>query len=227
MMTSRRILLCASPLLLLLATEAHGAGGAHVVDDAAIEDPGTCNLETWTSAMGKGSALLTASAACTPRRFPWLQAGGWMQRTWTRSGDDTLAGPAIKAAALPLGPGISIALSAWGGWSLGLHRLEAAGASIPLTVELGSGVTLNLNAGWEWSRTGDRHKAIVGAQIDWSVSEHLSLMAEGFGQIGAGAGYQAGIRWMPARWIDVDLLVGRLSDGTARHAATMGVTVRY
>lgn len=159
--------------------------------------------------------------------FPGSRPAGGCSAPGPGAADDTLAGPAIKAAALPLGPGISIALSAWGGWSLGLHRLEAAGASIPLTVELGSGVTLNLNAGWEWSRTGDRHKAIVGAQIDWSVSEHLSLMAEGFGQIGAGAGYQAGIRWMPARWIDVDLLVGRLSDGTARHAATMGVTVRY
>ena len=188
MATVSRILLCATPMLLLLATEARGAGGAHVVDDAAVEDPGNCNLETWASAMGKGSVLFTASAACTPRRVPWLQAGGWMQRTWTRTGDDTLVGPAIKAAALPLGHGLNLALSAWGGWSLGLDRFEAAGASIPLTMELGSGVTVNLNAGWEWSRTDDRHKAIVGAQIDWSASDHLSLMAEGFSQIGTGVG---------------------------------------
>ncbi len=150
-----------------------------------------------------------------------------MQRTWTRSGDDTQAGPAIKIAALPLGSRASLAISAWGGWSFGLDRFESAGASIPLTVKLGGGVSVNVNAGWEWARTGDRHKAVIGAQIDWTVSDHLSLMAEGFSQIGTGAGYQAGIRWTPASWVDVDLVVGRLSDGTARHAATLGVTVRY
>lgn len=123
MMTSRRILLCASPLLLLLATEAHGAGGAHVVDDAAIEDPGTCNLETWTSAMGKGSALLTASAACTPRRFPWLQAGGWMQRTWTRSGGRHAGGPRDQ--------GGGAATGAWHQYRpLGVGRLEPWPASL-------------------------------------------------------------------------------------------------
>jgi hypothetical protein len=98
---------------------------------------------------------------------------------------------------------------------------------VPLTIAAGREVELNLNLGWEWNRAGAAaSRAFWGGQVVWSPSPALSLMAEGFGYSDGTAGWQAGVRWTPVAWLDLDLLGGRL-DTASRHVLTLGVTTRF
>ena len=109
---------------------------------------------------------------------------------------------------------------------LGSGRVETAAIVVPLTFDVSQGLRVNLNAGYAWSRTGDRHSAFVGAQADYRVTRALSLMGEVIGRRSSQPGWQAGLRWTPRDWIDLDLLAGRRVDGTPRRAFTLGVTLR-
>lgn len=67
-----------------------GAGlrgrGEHVVDDAAVETPGTCHLETWATQSSGSDGLVDGAAACTReagRIWSWegsLHTAGAMER---------------------------------------------------------------------------------------------------------------------------------------------------
>lgn len=73
------------------------SGGAHVVDDAAVETVGVCHLETWVSRTGRDSGLLNASPACTFRFLPTAEIGGAVQHARSdHVRPSTLAEPSVK-----------------------------------------------------------------------------------------------------------------------------------
>ena len=211
---------------LLASHGADAAGGAQTVDDAAVETPGVCHLETWASRTGKGDYLLNFGPACTLAALPRLEFDVAVQQTRMDGIDDTTLIPGLKFAAADLGHGISIAIEGNFTWSTLTDRVETTDLIVPLTAHLGQDVQISLNLGWEWNRTGVSHRAYYGAQAVWTTSETTSLMVEGFGYSDGVAGYQAGIRWTPVPWLDVDFLAGRL-DNISRHALTIGLTGRY
>jgi hypothetical protein len=70
----------------LAASPAKAAGGAHVIDDATVETPGTCHLESWVTLYNGDRGLLNPSPACTRKAWPNLEIGASIQHTWDRLG---------------------------------------------------------------------------------------------------------------------------------------------
>lgn len=189
-----------------------------VVDDAAITEPGACQVEAWW-----GEAEQWVLPACTllPRTEVTLGAG-WFDRGADRT-DPHLFGE-VKflgrdSDALPWGWGLVVgtALSLEGGGD----RVSQLFAYVPVTVNLEAlPLVLHGNAGWALERElhGDHHHdhrgLLWGVRSDLSLSPRISLLGEVSGLSGEEAEAQAGIRLfvVPDR-LAVDLSYGFSLDG--------------
>ncbi|TWT11425.1 hypothetical protein [Reyranella sp. CPCC 100927] len=210
---------------------AHAAGGAHVVDDAGVETPGLCHLETWLTRGGPRSGLVNASPACTFEALPRLEVGATVQRTWARGAhtSDTLVGPTLKLNLWPVESGFGVGLAGATAWSVRAGHWETASLIVPVSISLHERLRVNFNAGWLYSRSGaQRNEAFLGAQVEAAIAADVMLMGEVFGRDRGRPGAQIGVRWTPGggRW-DVDLLSGWRTDGVTPWSMTLGLTVRF
>lgn len=214
-------------LSLGLAEGAWAAGGAHVIDDAAVEAAGVCHLEAWITRLGPGRGVASASPACTPHAWPQVELGVGLAHLEDEE-DATTVGPAIKLNLRPVEHGLGVSLAAAGAWNVRSGRLETAGVTAPLTLQAGERLRFNLNGGWLYARGGDhQHMAFAGAQVEVQVFSTVTVMAEAFGRDRGLPGAQVGLRWTRRQGdLDLDLLVGRRVDGVAHTAVTVGLTVR-
>lgn len=210
----------------VVATQARAAGGAQTVDDAAVETPGHCHLENWAARTGRGDLQLNSGIGCTTTAVPRLEFDLAVQYNRTDRVGDTTVIPGLKFAAVDFGHGVSLAIEGNVTWGTLADRIETTDLIVPLMIQLRPDLQMSLNLGWEWNRTGVAHRAFYGAQFMWLVDSNVSLMVEGFGYSDGVAGYQAGVRWTPVAWLDLDLLAGRL-DNVSRHVLTAGVTGRF
>lgn len=208
-------------------TAALAAGGPRVVDDAAVETPGVCHVETWLTASTGANRLYQYAPACTPRVLPMLEVGGSVTRSWAPGADDTVVAAAAKVNLVDeTRRGWGVAVSGGIGLSVDSGELDNANINVPLTVPVGP-VRLNLNASWLWSRA-EGHAAFVGMQADWTVRPDLDVMVEAFARDTGRAGGQIGIRWTPVGGnVDFDVIAGRYIDGATPTSLTAGVIVRF
>lgn len=215
------------PLAFLAAAPAFAAGGAHVVDDSAVETPGTCHLESWVTQSSGGQWLLNSSPACTREAWPDLEIGGFVSHAWSHDANDSVIGVTPKLSLRSEERGVGIAIATSLGYSIDHGRFETASVIVPVTIPAGKRLRFNLNGGWQWSKAGQGHALFAGGQIEFAMKPDLSLMAEGFTRDSGKAGGQLGVRWTTARdRIDVDLLAGRYVDGVTPTAFTIGITLR-
>jgi hypothetical protein len=207
---------------------AYGAGGAHVVEDAEVEEPGRCHVDTWVSRQSRHDGGFTASPACTPAALPHLELSATVQRNW--GGErDTLAGPGFKYNLLPVDGGVGLAITGGGVWRTRDGHLDTAALVVPLTVPLNEDLRVHLNAGWNYTDDrGRRNQTFVGAQVEYAIAKQVSLMAEVFDRDGDPMGSQAGLRWTPGGGdVDIDLLYGRRLDSGTPRTLTLGLTLRF
>lgn len=212
---------------LLAAGPAFASGGAHVIDDAAVETPGTCHLESWVTRSSGGQGLIYSAPACTRAAWPNLEIGGFVSHAWSREADDSVIGltPKLKLRSEERGVGIGIATSV--GYGVDHGRFEAASVIVPVTIPAGKRLRFNVNGGWQWSRAGQGHDLFVGGQLEFAMRPDLNLMAEGFTRDNGKAGGQVGARWTPGKGrMDLDILFGRYIDGVTPAALTLGITIR-
>lgn len=212
----------------LQAGPAGAAGGAHVVDDASVEAPDTCHLETWITRSGPGRGLVNASPGCTLKMARRLELDGTVQYLADHPAD-AMIGPAAKLTLRPAATGLGVAVEASAQWSVRSGRPGGAGVIVPVTWEPDPALRLNLNAGWSYVGGGAPHPraALLGAQVEYQVNSGVALMAEVFGRSVGRPGEQVGVRWTPGTGeYDLDLLYGRRVDGVSRNAVTLGLTYR-
>jgi hypothetical protein len=211
----------------LASTPAFASGGEHVIDDASVETPGTCHLESWVSLHGHGRGLLNLSPACTPKVWPRLELGAALQHS-SDGGSLTTFGPAFKLNLRPLESGVGFALVASTALRVRSGKLEAASLIMPVSVPISEGMTFNLSGGWTYLRGRSRRQAaFYGAQIETRVRGDWSLMAEVFRRGHDPSGAQTGVRWTPhGGHIDFDLVVGHRTDGVNTHSISFGLTLR-
>jgi len=212
--------------MVVAAEEVRASGGPHVVDDAEVETPGLCHVESWLTGFGDGRRLVNLSPACTFHALSMVEFGAAVQHGWERGHRHTLVGPAVKVALRSPSRGFGLGVAVSGVVDVATGRAESAVVLVPVTIDLTPRVRTNFNLSYQWARTGDRHGVVVGTQVEMRVRDGLSVMAEGFVRDGGKPGFQAGVRWTPKAWIDVDLLGGRRVDGSGARAVTLGVTVR-
>lgn len=229
-------------LLVVLASRpaAWAAGGAHVVDDSEVVEPGSCQFDTWVSKFDDGgNGYFNATNACTLKDLPKLQFGAQFQHLWTPdSGDFQVLGPQAKINFQSEETGVGIGLIFNSGVALQTGNLETASLLIPVTIPLNDHVRFNFNLGWSYIRIGDFPDAMFyGAQVEAKIGwEDVSLMAEVFGREPGFTGAQAGVRWRPndgALSFDLlaggsfDFLASGLFDAVNTRFFTVGVTWRY
>jgi hypothetical protein len=214
---------------LSLAPMAWASGNEHVVDDAAVETPGVCHLEAWTTRFGSRQGLVNLSPACTRKAWPRLELGAGIQHAWTPGGRDTTTfGPALKLNILPEERGLGLGLAGTAAYDPRNGHVETATLIAPVTLPVSDRLRINLNAGWSYARTSERRQAaFYGVQGELAVTRTLTVMVEGFQREGGDPGAQVGLRWNPGGGrFDLDLVVGRRVDGESPHAVSLGLTVR-
>ena len=214
----------AAASVIVMPLPAIAAGGAHGVDDAAVETPGACHLESWVSDLGGGERLVNFSPACTAEALPTVEIGGTVQRVGAPGERRWLAGPAIKWTVHAGGRGPAVGLAGSALIEPGSGHVDSAALMVPVTFRPTDTITVNLNAGVGHSR-GEGAHPLYGAQVDIAAAKGIALMAEIFGRPDQRPALQAGVRWTFDRdRIDLDLLAGRQAAGNA--SITLGVTVR-
>jgi hypothetical protein len=211
----------------LCPPQALAAGGAHVIDDAGVETPGLCHVESWFTRYDGERGLMNVSPACTFTAWPRLEIGGTIQHLWDDV-DDTTVGPTLKLNLQPIETGLGVGLLATGNWSVRSGHLQTAGLIVPVTAGLTERLRAHVNAGWLYGRSSQhQHVAFYGAQVEMEFAPHVTLMLEVFGRSQGLPGGQLGVRWNPGGgWFDLDLLAGRRTDGVSRDAIALGLTLR-
>ncbi|MSP76259.1 MAG: hypothetical protein EXR12_09000 [Rhodospirillaceae bacterium] len=211
---------------------AWAAGGAQIVDDSEVVDPGTCQLETWITRFDGAGGYANATNTCTLSSLPRLEFGLQFQHYWYRDtiGSDQLLGPSLKVNLIPQDTGVGLGLAFNGGVDMRTGEFELGTLLVPVSIPLGERTRINLNAGWSFIRIAEFQNALFyGAQIETKIGwEEISLMLEVFGRQPGFTGAQMGVRWRPNDGpLEFDLLAGSFFDTVNAKFFTVGVTFRY
>ena len=203
------------------------AAGPFVVEDAAIVEAKSCQLETWTRQLPDGYENYLFPA-CNPTGNLEIQIGG----ARLRSGD-----PVYDAGSVQLKTVLREATDdQWGVGLLGgvvRFRNRSGGESgndfyavIPVTVQLvPDTLTLNLNAGVIKSDTEGRTTGTWGVAAEWTPIDRLRLVGEAFRLVRPQPYFQVGafVTIVAARVEVVALYGNGYGDGSAGRWFSVGL----
>ena len=218
-----------------LPREASAANGAYAVDSADISEVGSCKVETWMQAATNSDFTMVANPSCVVDPFRPVELS--MLSTQERSGGDwsTSFAPKAKTNIVPTGVGkLGFAFSVGGSSDALTGENSSAFATIPVTFRLSETMRINVNGGWLWDRTVDRHYLTYGIGFDWKFTETLQWTIEAFGQAGQSdipsviqPRFQTGVRYRPNEIFSVDLIYGHNISGENANWITLGTTIRF
>lgn len=170
---------------LLLPSYAHAAGGHHAVDDAAILDPGQCNVELWAERSTLDRRRLQhLGTAC---HLAGVELGLNLDRdrsTAPASDGTTSAAPALHARGLQakwataLRPDLSIGLVGALSWQDQAPRVQQS-LLVPLSWTPREDLALHLNLGRSF-RAGAADRAARGIAVEWQPVPAWQGLAEWF-----------------------------------------------
>jgi hypothetical protein len=220
---------------LLAAGGARAANGAYAVDAADISEVGSCKVESWISTATNTDFSAVANPSCAVNIFRPVELS--LQTVRARSDGDwsTTVAPKAKWNFVPTGIG-KLGMSFYAGGSFDALTGESltAFAVVPLTYRLSEVMRINVNAGWLWDRTVDRHYLTYGVGFDWKFTETLQWTIEAFGQAGASdtpsvvrPRFQTGVRYRPNEIFSVDVIYGHNITGENANWITVGTTIRF
>lgn len=219
--------------LLTVISNANAAGGAYVVDDAAINAPGECNLDAWyqSGRHNHSSSNAVLSQDCTLKGLPNLQLGAAIQHNRDDGNAETLLSPQFKTPLFSREElGIQLALAGSAHFAFNrAHGFDGAELNLPLTYQPIETLRLNINAGWAhaYDDGEQNHRWTWGSGVEYDLARSLTLIAERYGQQGGEQAWQAGPRLHIGERIDVDLVIGRDLTGERNQWLTTGATVRF
>lgn len=207
----------------LIGTPARAAGGHHAVDDAALLEPGRCQLESWADReQGGARTLLHAGPAC---RVGPVELGLNVDRVRLGgTGTSTTTGAQIKWA-----------LSLRDGWSAGVvfglatqdHAPRFSGSTlvVPVTWQTTETLLTHFNAGRDF-RNGQPDTNRAGVALEWAALPAWSFVAERFRESGANL-WRAGVRWSLSPKVNLDLSRARGTEVGSPAWWTLGLTLAF
>lgn len=215
----------------IFVAAALAAGGAHVVEDSEVLEPGLCQVDLWVTRFDPGDGYGNAAPSCTLQNLPRLEWGVQFQHYWygEAAATDQLLGPTAKLNLVPEERGVGVGIYFGSGVNVATGELALATLLMPVSIPLNDRARINLNAGWSYIRISERQNTFFwGVQIESKVAWEVSLMLETFGRSGDTTAAQLGLRWRPNDGnIDFDLLAGGFFDQINSRFFTMGITVRW
>jgi hypothetical protein len=221
-------------LMALVVCFALGAGearaaGAFVVDDAGVDDPGKCKVETWGSFADNHDMVGVVSPTCSFNIIQPVELNAGFARF--RDAGEWGTELVLKAKTRLFESGkFSAAVNIANAFDLLEGRHSAVFVNVPFTYEATEQFKLNAIAGWLWNRNEDEHLFTWGLGVEYKPADKFTLIAEVFGFAGSDQSdprFQAGLRITPMPAIDFDFIYGRNILGTEAHWFTFGINVRF
>jgi hypothetical protein len=219
----------------LAAGEARAANGAYAVDAADISEVGSCKVESWMSAATNTDFSAVANPSCVVDVFRPVELSVLTNRSRSDGDWSTSIAPKAKTNLVPTGIGkFGVSFYAGGQFDALTGNNLTAFAVVPATYRLSETMRINLNGGWLWDRTVDRHYLIYGLGFDWKFTDVLQWTIEAFGQAGASdipsvtrPRFQTGVRYRPNEIFSVDVIYGHNITGENASWITIGTTIRF
>src|SRR3979411_1310425 len=220
---------------LLAAGEARAANGAYAVDAADISEVGSCKVESWISSATNTDFSAVANPSCVVDPFKPVELSLLTNRSRSEGDWSTTIAPTPKTNLVPTGIG-KFGLSFYAGGQFDALTGEnlTAFAVVPATYRLSETMRVNINGGWLWDRSGDRHYLPHGVCFDWKFTDVLQWTIEAFGQAGVSdipsvvrPRFQTGVRYRPNEIFSVDVIYGRNITGENANWITVGTTIRF
>jgi hypothetical protein len=220
---------------LLVADGAWAANGAFAVDSADISEVGSCKLESWISTATNTDFSMVANPSCVADVGRPVEFSVLGNRSRSDGESITTFQPKAKTNLVPTGVGkFGLAMYAGASFDALTGDNLTTFAVVPATYRLSETMRINLNGGWLWDRTVDRHYLLYGIGWDWKFTDVLQLTIEAFGQAGQAdtpsvtrPRFQAGVRYRPNEIFSVDLIYGRNIMGENANWITLGTTIRF
>src|SRR5882757_1527003 len=220
---------------LLASAGARAANGAYAVDAADISEVGSCKVESWISTATNADFSAVANPSCVANIFKPVELSLLTNRSRSDGDWSTSIAPKAKWNIVPTGIGkFGFSFYAGGSFDALTGDNLTAFAVVPATYRLSETMRININAGWLWDRTVDRHYLTYGLGFDWKFTDVLQLTIEAFGQAGASdiqsvvrPRFQTGVRYRPNEIFSVDVIYGRNISGENANWLTIGTTVRF
>lgn len=214
---------------------ARAANGAYAVDAADISEPGSCKVESWLSTATNTDFSAVANPSCVVNVFRPVEFS--LQNIRSRSDGEwsTTLAPKAKTNIAPTGIG-KFGFSFYAGGSFDAMTGEnlTTFAVVPATFRLSETMRINLNGGWLWDRTVDRHYLTYGLGFDWKFTDVLQWTIEAFGQAGSSdvpsvvrPRFQTGVRYRPNEIFSIDVIYGHNITGESANWITLGTTIRF
>jgi hypothetical protein len=220
---------------LLAAGEARAANGAYAVDAADISETGSCKVESWISTASNTDFSAVANPSCVVDPFKPVELSLLTNRSRSDGDWSTSIAPKAKWNFVPTGIGkFGVSFYAGGSFDALTGDNLTAFAVVPATFRLSETMRININGGWLWDRTVDRHFLTYGLGFDWKFTDVLQWTIEAFGQAGAAdvpsvvrPRFQTGVRYRPNEIFSVDLIYGHNITGENANWITVGTTIRF
>jgi hypothetical protein len=215
---------------------AQAAGAAYQVDTAEVSSVGSCKVESWVSLAGNHDFFAAVSPACVVDLSRPVELSAQFSRARFDGEWVTAVTPKVKTNIVPGGIGSwSVALAAVAAYDFTAREVASFAVTVPATLRLSNVVRINVNAGWLFDRTADRHYLTYGAGFDWRTPNNVwTLTGEVFGLVGAAEErgvveprFQLGIRYRPVDRFNIDLIYGRNLIGENANWITLTTIVRF
>jgi len=217
----------------LALAASHGAalaiGGAFAVDNAGVDDAGSCKVEAWASAARNGDRVFAVAPACAVPLGQPVEFGLQFDRVrfdgqWASAGALT-----AKTSLIPLTDHahFGAAISGAAVLSFATNEIAAYVLNIPLSFRVAEPLQLNVQGGGLWERSTGHNHFTWGAGFQLALTPQLTFVGELFSLASAHRGAQAGLRYTPHEKIDFDLIYGHNLAGEKSGWLTVGVNIRF
>ena len=220
----------------MFAGEARAAGGAFVVDDAAVDEPGSCKIESSASFAGNRDFLGLVTPACVVPLFRPVELGIVAARARQDGEWGSSVLPKAKMNILPPDTGkLGLAVSGGSQFDLLTGQYSGSFVNVPVTWTFSETFKTNINAGWIYERQKNEHFFTYGLGVEWIPMKPFTLIAEVFGLVGPQGEtrgvtqprFQAGLRITPIDTLDFDIIYGRNILAENANWITLGMNVRF
>ena len=205
--------------LLAISPLAQAAGNHHAVDDAAILDPGQCELEGWLERSRSGVKLTHQGIGCRVgpvelaaagqyAKFAGVSDTGWeLQLKWARE----------------FAPGFSAGVSVTPVWRAHVRpRHQGTTLSGLFTWKATGSLTAHVNVGRDFIRGGGSLNR-SGIALEWMPHAKWTLLAERYAQEGSQF-VRGGLRWAFRDDLMVDFSRAHRLSGPGESSWTVGTT---